>query len=261
MVRMTSYGVHVSNGTVYLVNGILPIPPPISHLSSMLPEAQFSHLRRFLAQAGFAEDLSSAFKLGGTFFAPIDEAFEGLGTDVLTFLQSSEGHVYLRELLRYHASPGETLFSSMFYHGENKDGVTSPPIKREPPVAVSAEKVKPSLAAHQSSEKPSSTAAPTSQPSKAATGAKPRVIKGKREFPLPTLLGQQWCQAEIVRVGGVISMSIQGGTGEVVMQDVMTLNGAVHAVNRVMLPPLKDAEAAAGLGDVERFKMALDQRE
>lgn len=259
MVRMNTHGIQVSNGTVYLIDGVLPLPPPVSQLGSMLPETQFSHLRHFLAQTNFAEELSSAFHLGGTFFAPVDEAFEALGPDVLDFLQSSKGVSYLKKLLRYHASPGETLFSSMFYHGENRDGVTSPPIKREPPAETS--KPQPPTAADQSSAKVSSATTSRPQPPAAATGGKPRVIKGRREFPLPTLLKDQWCQAEIVRVGGVISMSVQGDSGDVVTQDVMTLNGVVHAVNRVLLPQLKDPDEATETGDVERLKMALDQKE
>lgn len=86
IVKMISPGLQVKNGIVHLIDGILHLPPSLSLLSSMLPDTHFGHLRRLLAQVDFLEEMVAAFHMGGTFFAPTDEAFQALGKDAMPSL-------------------------------------------------------------------------------------------------------------------------------------------------------------------------------
>ncbi|KAH8179399.1 fasciclin domain-containing protein [Sarocladium implicatum] len=257
---ITRFDIPVKNGTVHLVDSILIVPPPVSQLVALLPEEQFSHIRAFLQKSDFLLKLESSLRKGGTLFLPTDEAFQHIGQEDPSFWSSAEGVRFLQALLSYHTIPGETLYSNMFYHGENKAGVTSPPIQRATPESIAA---RDAPAKSQPAGAAASNNGPTPGPQKPS--GKPKVLKGKRRFPLPTLLSEQWVNVEVSRCGGVISMFVEEGDASVVTQDVMTLNGVVHAVDRFMIPPSSqetvEAEdgAESKVAGFDRLKQSLDQ--
>lgn len=249
----------VTNGTIHLVDSVLRLPPPISELAAFLPESQFRHFRALLKGQDFLGKLKSSFPKGGTLFAPTNEAFRNIGFENESFWASDEGARYAEALLKYHTIPGETLYSNMFYQGENEAGVTSPPIQRKSSKPSEAQET---AAKNSTPAAAASDSKPTPSPQKSS--GKPKVLKGKRQFPLPTLLNGQWANVEVSRCGGVISMFVEEGRASVVAQDIMTQNGVVHAIDRLMIPPL--TEGVLGADDVaqptvenlDELKRALD---
>lgn len=205
------------NGVVHLVDQVISLPPPLTEVLLGAPDAQFSRFHQGLRKTGLADDLASSKFVGCTVFAPNDPAFASLGSVTEAFLfDSPEGTRYLRTLLEYHVVPNETLFSNAFYHGNNPTGGSSPPAFLPPRTTESKRN-----AATSPSQKPEN---------------RPRLLKGTRTFPLPTLLSGCSVHVEVARFAGMISMFVKEGEASVVTQDIIALDGVVHVVDRVLLP-------------------------
>ena len=244
---MTTSDIRVKNGVIHLVDHVLSLPPRIVELISSAPEGQCSRFRQALQRTGLADELASSKFMGCTLFIPSDKAFENLGQELQDFLQSPGGTPYLRALLQYHVVLDETLYSNVFYHGVNEKGTTCPPIGHKPHTSLPT-------------EANAAKSTPPKQPGK--------VLKGKRTFPLPTMLDGALIHVEVTRYAGAISMFVQEGQASVVTQDIVTLDGIVHVVDRVLLPSLqslspisehdtKRSTLPALLSDVEQLKAVL----
>lgn len=64
----------------------------------------------------------STSKIGGTLFAPTNQAFAKLPAKVNAFLFSPAGQKYLKALLKYHLVPGHTVFTDAYYKAKSDDG-------------------------------------------------------------------------------------------------------------------------------------------
>ena len=221
--RITKCDIRAANGVIHLVDRVISLPPTMAELLAAAPEGQFSLLKKALQSTGLLDDIASSKSSGGTFFAPTDEAFSQLNDDLLR-----PEHVHdLRSILSYHMVPHETLYSNVFYHGDNPNGTTSPPIGRKPKA--------PAAPAASSSAGTPRASAPPSAPKQSPKGR--RLLKGQLEFPLPTMLGGALSHVEVARCGGMISMFVREGGASVVVQDVIAADGVVHVVDRVLVPP------------------------
>lgn len=254
-VIISQHNIMATNGIIHLVDQVLQLPLPLPQTVLSAPETQFSRFQQALAKTGLLHELASSSCIGGTLFAPTNAAFLNLGPKVQEFLFSSAGTLHLRALLRYHIVRGETLLSNMFYHGENAAGTTSPPIRH-------------SLASSASTE-PSSSSFPSEvqvKPASTSPSTLPRndehFLKGSLWFPLPTMLSNSWLHVQVARYGGIISMYVREGEASVVSQDIITLNGVIHAVDKVLLPPPYEAESVTGgngsLLEVDQLRAALE---
>ncbi len=134
---------------------------------------------------------------------------------------------YHHALLRYHMVLGDTLYSNSFYHGKNEAGESSVPIGHR-----SATTVKDLSPAPTSPSPEATEASPPQRPAE-----KIIAIKGKRTFPLQTMIDNLWIHVEIARFGGVISMRVAERQAAVVVHDILASDGVIHVVNRVLLPP------------------------
>lgn len=74
-----------------------------------------------LGKTGLVEVLEKATTVGGTFFAPPNEAFKKLGPGINAFLFSSRGEKYLKALLEYHVVSNQTLYSNAYYGPSKSD--------------------------------------------------------------------------------------------------------------------------------------------
>ena len=86
--------------------------------------------------------------------------------------------------------------------------------------------------------------------------------KGYINFALPTLLHGRSLSVDIVRYGGLISMTVDG-SARVSVQDLVAMDGVMHAINGVLIPA-KIAGSFSPLGkhregmDVEELKERLE---
>jgi uncharacterized surface protein with fasciclin (FAS1) repeats len=76
-----------------------------------------------LIKTGLIDKLDpSTAKIGGTFFAPTNQAFAKLPAKVNAFLFSAAGQKYLKALLKYHLVPGHIVFTDAYYKSQSDDG-------------------------------------------------------------------------------------------------------------------------------------------
>ena len=86
--------------------------------------------------------------------------------------------------------------------------------------------------------------------------------KGYISFALPTLLRGRSLSVDIVRYGGLIAMTVDG-SARVGVQDLVAMDGVVHAINGVLVPA-KVAGSGSPRGkhregmDVEELKERLE---
>lgn len=220
------HDIGTKNGTIHLVDRVIELPPRMSQIISTLPERGFCRLRELARDSGFLAEMDSLKHVGGTFFAPTDEAFTAYeGSRKTQDLSTAE-------ILRYHMVPNETLYSNIFYHGENLKGTTGPPIGHKPRSrAQSKDNPEDSESSPQTNPKNGSSATPR-EPEKGR-----RVIEGTMNFPLPTMLAGSWINVRISRSGGVISMRVREGEAAVILQDITALDGVIHVIDRVLERP------------------------
>jgi uncharacterized surface protein with fasciclin (FAS1) repeats len=84
----------------------------------------FSTLNLALVKTGLIDSVNrKELHIGGTLFAPTNQAFAKLPPAVNAFLFSPAGEKYLKALLKYHIVPGHTLFTDAYYEPRTEDAV------------------------------------------------------------------------------------------------------------------------------------------
>jgi len=101
--RIVSTDIVAGNGVIHLVDAVL------FGGTDLTQRATVTNPIGSLADAIAAADLAAALQGAGPFtvFAPVDEAFEALGTDKLERLFDTENRELLQKILTYHVVPGE----------------------------------------------------------------------------------------------------------------------------------------------------------
>ncbi|PNY29645.1 Stabilin-2 [Tolypocladium capitatum] len=113
--KVVAANFEATNGIVHGVNNILIPPPMAGRLISLFP-SQFSTLLLAYEMTDFAKYMHSVKLVGGTVFAPTNNAFASLGLKANAFLFNTKaGRKYLAALLKYHISPNATLYSDAYY--------------------------------------------------------------------------------------------------------------------------------------------------
>ena len=102
-VSVVTADIEASNGVIHLVDGVLVPPVDIVETAILTSQTQT------LVDAVVAGDLVSTLKGDGPFtvFAPINAAFEALGTDRLDILLAEENQALLQKVLTYHVIAGD----------------------------------------------------------------------------------------------------------------------------------------------------------
>lgn len=105
------------NGYIHHIDGVLGLPNSTSHVLRTRP--QLSRLREAFSLTNLAETVyDTNSHVSQTLFAPTDAAFDRLGHKAIKFLFSPWGKPYLRALLKCHVISNHTLFSDMYWpHG------------------------------------------------------------------------------------------------------------------------------------------------
>jgi uncharacterized surface protein with fasciclin (FAS1) repeats len=109
-VRVTTADVDASNGVIHIVNAVIGIPTVVDHA---IANPNFSSLVGALTSEGqpnFVDILSAAGPF--TVFAPVNEAFADLGTELET-LDVDLTPELLTTVLQYHVVAGRILSSSL----------------------------------------------------------------------------------------------------------------------------------------------------
>ncbi|RYC61457.1 hypothetical protein CHU98_g4764 [Xylaria longipes] len=212
----------VKNGVVHAVDHILVPPPPARRLISLFP-SKFSTLELAAEKTGLLphHDKPSHDKdghahhhhhhghnlTGLTIFAPTNLAFRKLGPAANAFLFNSEkGLGFLRALLKYHVVANETLYSDTYYGVEG--GV-------EDLLPLEGEDFA------------------TGESGKSGSGSG---RNGHFHIDMPTLLEDKSLSIDIARWLRFINMRINGYQN-VAIQDGCALDGVVHVVSSVLIPP------------------------
>ncbi|KAI0862949.1 FAS1 domain-containing protein [Xylaria cubensis] len=210
------------NGVAHAVDSILVPPPPARRLISLFP-TKFSTLELAAEKTGLlphherhhhdkdGKDSAPHHHQGHnttglTIFAPTNFAFRKLGPAANAFLFNTEkGLGFLRALLKYHIVVNETMYSDAYYGV--KGGVEEHII-------------------------PASAAAVVDDDDLAAD----EVQNGHFHIDLPTLLEDKSLSIDIARWRRFINIRINGYQN-VAIQDGNCLDGVVHVVNSVLIPP------------------------
>jgi transforming growth factor-beta-induced protein len=100
---VTTADIEAENGVIHLIDGVLVPPVDIVERAILTAETQT------LVDAVVAGDLAATLKGDGPFtvFAPIEAAFEALGTDKLEVLLAPENQALLQKILTYHVIAGD----------------------------------------------------------------------------------------------------------------------------------------------------------
>ncbi|MEX2467209.1 MAG: fasciclin domain-containing protein [Gemmatimonadota bacterium] len=100
---VTTADIEATNGVIHLIDEVLVPSTDIVERAVLTPETQT------LVAAVAAGDLVTTLKGDGPFtvFAPINEAFEALGTDQLDVLLAPENQALLQKILTYHVIAGD----------------------------------------------------------------------------------------------------------------------------------------------------------
>jgi transforming growth factor-beta-induced protein len=100
---VTTADIEAENGVIHLIDGVLV--PPVD----MVERAILTAETQTLVDAVVAGDLVTTLKGDGPFtvFAPINAAFEALGTDKLEVLLAPENQALLQKILTYHVIAGD----------------------------------------------------------------------------------------------------------------------------------------------------------
>ncbi|KAI0458537.1 FAS1 domain-containing protein [Xylaria acuta] len=233
------------NGIAHAVDSILVPPPPVRRVISLIP-SKFSTLELAAEKTGLLphhhhdkhhhdnkddEDAHPHHHHDGhnltglTIFAPTNYAFARLGPAANAFLFNTEkGLGYLRALLKYHIVVNETLYSDAYY------GVNG-----------SVEDLLPLADAG------------------AFAG---RVEGGERDghfhIDLPTLLDGRSLSVDVARWLGFISMRVNGRRN-VAVEDGVCLDGVLHALNAVLIPPHEHKHEREGVWTEEDGEISVEE--
>jgi len=205
--HITEGDIIACNGVIHIIDSVVLPPPSMLQVVSLLPPGDFSVLQLALRKTGLADEIANGPFKGGTLFAPNNSAFRNLGEALNAFLFSQDGENYLQKLVKYHFVPNQTLYSNAFYKAlDLSTSENLPPLN------------------------------PAVTPAAKAPNHSHRLIKGSKNFELPTYLEEHSLSVNITRFGGIIAMQVNGFT-PVTLQDGVANNGIVHVVSSVLVPP------------------------
>jgi uncharacterized surface protein with fasciclin (FAS1) repeats len=108
--QFTMVDLYCKNGVIHDVDELLIPPPDVDELIEALP-TEFSTSTHALERTGIIKDLPKYRGHGLTVFVPSNRDWQKLGFRLNAFLFSDCGKPYLRALMKYHISPGYTLYS------------------------------------------------------------------------------------------------------------------------------------------------------
>ncbi|EED14210.1 Fasciclin domain family protein [Talaromyces stipitatus ATCC 10500] len=113
--------IYATNGIIHAIDNLL-LPAFYSKTIVELVPSVFSTLDLALMKTGLIDEFDpSTPTIGGTFFAPTNDAFAKLPLEVNAFLFSPAGQKYLKALLKYHLIPGHTVFTDAYYKAKSDD--------------------------------------------------------------------------------------------------------------------------------------------
>ncbi|KAJ7598910.1 FAS1 domain-containing protein [Mycena floridula] len=196
------------NGVIHHINKVLLPPPSSLDILAQLPPSQFSAFQNAMLETGLVTSIRGKGQKGGIIFIPTNTAFEALGAAVNEFLFSAEGESYLRVLLKYHVVLDETFYSNIHY--------------KNPALSYDYEHKK--------------------LTGEAAKAHEMRHIAGVRRRSVTSSLGPL-IHIDLERNGGVINMKVNGA--EMLYRDANAIDGVLHVVSKVFVPPEKGSEEEA----------------
>ncbi|KAJ5651872.1 FAS1 domain-containing protein [Penicillium longicatenatum] len=208
---------HIKNGLIHFIDQPIPSAPSIKELIMALPSQEFGAFQKafqlsdlYLGKIGYPE-----IRGGFTVFIPTNAAFDKLSEAERTLIFSDEGDPYLKTLIEYHVGNGQTLHSNRCYDADTPPGQF----------------------AHEPSPTPNHTIpTPESQDDPIW-----RVLKGKRRFVLSTSIEDHDLSVDITRVGGLISMSVNG-IANVTVQNGLASDGVCYIIDSVLCPSIQKPE-------------------
>jgi uncharacterized surface protein with fasciclin (FAS1) repeats len=187
------------NGVIHAVDSILLPPPDILELVEVLP-TEFSTSTNALARAGLLKELSKAGGNGLTIFVPSNRDWQKLGFKINAFLFSESGKPYLRALMKYHISPGNTLYSDALVTPGKKD--------KSEEIDVSNDMDDRSGFTH-----------------------------GYSHAYMPTMLEGKHLSVDITRLERFLSFRING-IASIIISDGIAKSGSIQVPDHVLMPPL-----------------------
>ncbi|KAF4975329.1 hypothetical protein FZEAL_7862 [Fusarium zealandicum] len=188
------------NGFIHHIGSVLVLPNSTAHALRTRP--QLSKFHQGLASTRLADDIyDTNAHVSQTMFAPTNAAFDRLGRKVSKFLFSHGGKPYLRALLEYHVVANRTLYSDNYWpHGGAE------------------------LVNFDNSETPNF-----------------------HKFNLPTMHPNLTLGVESQKVhnkwrlnvlsGGSVEDPKQHDTIHVSVHDIITMDGVIHLIDSLILPP------------------------
>ncbi|KAJ5658789.1 uncharacterized protein N7484_002438 [Penicillium longicatenatum] len=202
---ITAGNIIAKNGIIHHIDIPLTPPPTTKAILSTLPE-QFSIFALALAHTGLDSHLDARTRTTGTTFAPTNDAFRTLGTQVNEFLFSPQGEECLRTLLNYHLVLNRTVYSDAVYWAEGKvDDLRDFMVDRG---RVSANRV--------------------------------GMAKKVKNYPVvhvvsPTLLNGYDVTVDILEKDSGMDFRVNGFWEPTV--DVLAQDGVIHVLDRILIPP------------------------
>ncbi|KAL8297656.1 hypothetical protein RB597_007268 [Gaeumannomyces tritici] len=231
----TSSPTRAKNGVVHVISAPLFPPPPAAKIISLIPE-RFDCFVKALNQTEFVGYFQDLALNGTTIFAPTNHAFERMGSKANAFLFKSgkKNRRYLKALLKYHVVANNTLYSDAFYQDRHRGGRK----KRKGSEVEQQQQHQFTIPDGDSDE--------------------PRNVR----VSLPTLLGRSSLSVDINNLGGWRRLTING-YAPITVSDVISKEGVIHVVARVLVPPKRgsssiEPEEDGGEISVEELKERLN---
>jgi uncharacterized surface protein with fasciclin (FAS1) repeats len=111
--------IETENGIIHVIDAVLTESMNVVQRAVVTPETQTLAAAVVAASTNGAEDIAATLSGAGPFtvFAPIQEAFEALGTDKLDVLLDPANAELLSDILRYHVIAGSAVPSSALTDG------------------------------------------------------------------------------------------------------------------------------------------------
>ncbi|KAF8197430.1 FAS1 domain-containing protein [Pholiota molesta] len=225
--RIAHPDVKATNGIIHVVDHPLLPPPSVFQELYLIPR-HFSILTSALQRSKLTDNLDLRYIHGKglegtslvTIFAPTNRAFESLPAKLQLFLFSPFGERVLQKLLQYHIVPGAAVHSN-YIHGDakmnNEEPAHSPPEsdhgKTKPPILA-----EPIFSTHL-------TLNTLFENHTLGT----YIVQKKLTFPKLPGHKQPY----------LINTKVFVNHHPVVVPDVVSLNGAIHVVNRLLDPRKK----------------------
>ena len=112
--NITAVDIVTENGVIHLIDAVLTESMNVVERAVVTPETQTLAAAVVAASTNGAEDLAATLSGPGPFtvFAPIEAAFEALGTDKLEVLLDPANAELLSDILRYHVVAGAKVDGS-----------------------------------------------------------------------------------------------------------------------------------------------------